>query len=323
VKPRRIVILYGEVAPGAPPDEQDVLVEVEAVEKALKRLGHTVERVPLTLDLLSARVGLRQLSPDLVFNLVESIEGKGAWACVGPMLLDAMHLPYTGSGLSGMVLSGDKLFAKRVMEAAGIPTAPWMEAETAVNGIGADQRFIIKSITEHASIGIDDDSVIDLAAVHETLAARGSGWFAEAYIEGREFNVSVLEGPGGPQVLPIAEIVFDDFPAGKPRIVNYAAKWQEDSFDYRHTRRVFPPGADDRELHAMLVQAALACWRHFEQRGYTRVDFRVDAMGRTFVLETNANPCISPDAGLAAAAAQAGLSYVELIERIVLSGLRR
>ena len=124
-------------------------------------------------------------------------------------------------------------------------------------------------------------------------------------------------GPAGPEVLPIREIEFVDYPAGKPRIVGYAAKWQEDSFECRNTVRRFVDPVSEAALCAELGRVSLECWDIFQLRGYARVDFRVDAAGKPWVLEVNANPCISPDAGFAAALEQAGISYADGIERIV------
>ncbi len=116
-------------------------------------------------------------------------------------------------------------------------------------------------------------------------------------------------------MLPIAEICFDGFPRGIYPIVGYKAKWDKDSFEYHHTPRVFPrnlPDALERKIH----QTALRCFRHFMLRDYGRVDMRVDHSGGVYVLEINANPCISPDAGFPAALGQAGIGYEEFVFRL-------
>jgi D-alanine-D-alanine ligase len=110
---------------------------------------------------------------------------------------------------------------------------------------------------------------------------------------------------------------FIDFPPDKPRIVDYSAKWDEDSFEYRNTVRSFEREPGDGPLIARIGERVKACWRLFGLSGYARVDFRVDSAGTPFVLEINANPCISPDGGLVAAAARAELGLVDLVARIV------
>jgi ribosomal protein S18 acetylase RimI-like enzyme len=184
----------------------------------------------------------------------------------------------------------------------------------------------VKSVWEHGSVGIDDDGIVaDARAaarlLAERAAARGGEWFAEGFVEGRELNVALLAGPGGPEVLPIGEIRFQDWPAGKPRIVNYAAKWQADSFEYGHTPRAFDLPPEDAPLLAELGRLALACWRLFDLRGHARVDFRVDGAGRPWVLEVNANPCISPESGFVAMLEEAGIGYDQAIARIVADAL--
>ena len=145
----------------------------------------------------------------------------------------------------------------------------------------------------------------------------GGVCFAEHYIEGRECNLALLAGPHGPELLPPAEIVFDNFPPGMPRILDYRAKWDEQSFACRHTRRSFDFPPADGPLLARLEQLALACWRIFRLNGYARVDFRIDAAGAPWILEVNANPCLSTEAGFCAALERAAIPFREAVRRIV------
>jgi D-alanine-D-alanine ligase len=141
----------------------------------------------------------------------------------------------------------------------------------------------------------------------------GRPLFAEQFIEGREFNLSLLSG----QVLPPAEIDFSSFPPNKPRIVGHQAKWDQGSFEYQQTPRGFDFLATDRPLLECVSELARSCWQLFELSGYARVDFRVDRDGQPWILEVNANPCLSPDAGFAAAVSKAGMTYDEAIQRIM------
>lgn len=118
-------------------------------------------------------------------------------------------------------------------------------------------------------------------------------------------------------VLPVAEIRFVDYPPDKPRLVGYAAKWQVDSFEYLHTPRSFEANRTEPELMARLREVAIRCWRCLGLSGYARVDFRVDTAGRVWVLEVNTNPCLSADAGFAAALDAAGHGYDWGIARIL------
>ncbi|MDP4282161.1 MAG: D-alanine--D-alanine ligase, partial [Bacteroidota bacterium] len=133
----------------------------------------------------------------------------------------------------------------------------------------------------------------------------------------REFNLSILGGKQGPQVMPPAEILFKDYPEGKPRIVGYNAKWTENSFEYNHTPRTFRFKKEDAPLLEELKKIALQCWQSFGLKGYVRVDFRVDRNKKPHVLEINGNPCIAPESGYVAATKQAGLKFQEVIQRII------
>lgn len=323
----KAVLLIGEPAPGASrADEADTLVQAAQVQGLLEAAGWSVCLLELTADLPAAKIALLREKPDLVFNLVESIGGKGDFIHLGPALLEHLGLPYTGCPQSAVYLSSNKVLAKRFLSLAGLPVPAAWDADAhdaTVRGKRQNDEplWIVKSMWEHASLGLDAGSVIPSRAVEALIARRkaryGGEWFAESYVPGREFNLSLLEGSAGPEVLSPAEIVFDAFPMGKPRIVDYAAKWQPDTFEYRNTPRRFGFGPDDAELLERLRGLALETWDLFGMRGYARVDFRVDAAGHPWILEVNANPCLSADAGFMAAAAETGLSDSEVIERIV------
>lgn len=320
-------MLYGQVPADAGPDEQDVLVEVEQVSGALRTLGYETISIRLTLDLGSAADRLRELRPTVVFNLVESINGQDRLLYLATALLDYLGLAYTGSGSEAMFLSSNKVLAKRLLDRVGIPTPEWAGLKAALaGGPGFDPPYLVKTVWDNASQGLDQlftdrdrllNHLSDGTASTATHSLRRGDVFVESYIEGREFNISVLEKNSEPEVLPPAEMLFVDYPVDKPRIVGYAAKWDPTSFDYRHTVRRFDFEGADLTLLDELSDLARACWRELGIEGYSRVDFRVDSCGKPWVLEVNPNPCLSPDAGLAAAAARAGLSYEDLVRRIL------
>ncbi|HPD17109.1 MAG TPA: GNAT family N-acetyltransferase [Planctomycetota bacterium] len=321
----KAVILHGAVPANAPPDELDTLVQAEAVGAALRELGHQVATVPFSLDLGAAQEALRREAPDFVFNLVESVEGAGRLIHLAPALLEFLGLPYTGSSNETLFVTSNKVLAKGILRAHAVPTAPWYTlADLAGDGPVPPGAYIIKSIWEHASVGLDEDAVVVTdrrEALRQACLERSKGpsgeCFAEAFLGGREFNIALLADEAGPQALPASEILFQDYAEGKWRVVGYRAKWQEDSFEYHHTPRRFEFPPEDQPLLATLADAARRCWRIFGLCGYARVDFRLDAAGQPCVLEVNANPCLSPDAGYAATVERAGLRYVDAIQRIV------
>ena len=321
----KIAVLHALIPEGAGTEEQDTLVQAEAILRALSGLGHDARALPFSLDLQSAAQSLRSLSPDLVFNLVEGIDGQGQLIHLAPALLDYLRIPYTGAPASAMYLTSNKLLAKRLMRDRGIPTPPWLAADAPEEQAALNNSAcIIKAVWEHASVGLDEDSIItpaDRNHLCREIAQRQNAWnrefFAERYIDGREFNLSLLAGERGPEVLPPAEIKFVDYPAGKQRVVGYRAKWDEASFEYQHTQRCFSFPAEDQPLLDRISALAETCWQIFGLRGYARVDFRVDATGAPFVLEVNANPCIAPDSGFVAAAERAGFNFIQAVARIL------
>lgn len=322
---QKIVILYSPSADDANDDEKDSEVQMAEVRDELSAWELDVIPMACTLNLAEILQTLQTLKPALVFNLVEAINGQGRLAYLSQALLDVSRIPYTGAGTNATFLTSNKLLAKDKLKAAGIPTARFFsldalkQAPDAVAG-----RYIIKSVWEHASIGIGQDSIVDVtntSALIEKMIAlqpRLSGeCFAEAYIDGREFNISLLAGPGGPQVMPPAEILFRDYSPNQFKILDYTAKWKSDSAAYCNTPRSFDLSASDSPLLDQLKSIALDCWQLFSLRGYARVDFRVDSAGQPFVLEINTNPCISKDAGFIAACQQGGIQYKDVLRQII------
>jgi D-alanine-D-alanine ligase len=314
----RVVLLHDAVGAGSSVDELDVLAQMDAVEGALEGLGHSCERAAFSLDLEAAAARVR--GAGLVFNLVESVGGQGRLVHLVPALLESLRVPFTGCRADATYTSANKVLAKRLMAGAGIATPAWLTRRELERGLDVPRgQWIIKSVWEHASRGLDEGSVVEASGPRELLLELEKRWDAlggeglvERYVEGREFNLSILDG----QVLPPAEIVFEGY-GERVKVVGYRAKWDEASFEYHHTPRRFEHAAGDAELIESLQREALRCWECFGLSGYARVDFRVDEAGRPWVLEVNSNPCLSPDAGFAAAAERGGLSLARAIERIV------
>ena len=320
----KAAVLHGRVLEGAGWDEQDVFVQASAVSQSLAYLGYEPIALSLSLDIAETASALLALRPAFVFNLVEAVEGRGNMIHFAPALLDALNIPYTGAQTEAIFLTSSKITAKKILRAHGISTPEWFFPGDRKPCPLPEGRCIVKSGWEDASIGLDEDSVFftgDYARIHKKIATLkeqfGGTCFAEVFIEGREINVSLLGDGKGTEVLPPAEIIFADYPPDKIKLLGYRSKWVEDSFEYRHTPRTFEFPETDRALLAELSDIARRTWEIFDLRGYARVDFRVDQAGKPWVLEINANPCLSPEGGFTAAAKQAGIDYNGVIERII------
>ncbi len=326
----RAVVLHSAVDPNAPPDEQDVLVQARFVASALAKLGWEAHILPFDLNLEAQRDRLLAADPDVVFNLVETAARHGPPHPPGSGVPGRLGLPYTrqahGSGLPHLPQGA----GQAAHGSHALPTPPALTSPGDWDQWEPEALYIVKSVWEDASVGITQDSVtsfrnprdLETALAKGRRATGGGDVFAERFIDGREFNLSVLAGPDGPRVLPPAEIRFRGFGPDRFAIVDYEAKWDPSSFAYHNTVRSFHFGEEDRFLLHQLRELALRCWDLFGLRGYARVDFRVDTAGRPWILEVNANPCLSPDAGFMAAAAEAALEPEQVILRILEDAVR-
>ncbi|QDU65640.1 D-alanine--D-alanine ligase family protein [Engelhardtia mirabilis] len=327
----RVLILHDGIDGDARPDELDTLVQVASVRGALEACGLIAIAAELPRDPAAARSMLAEARPDVVFNLVESVGGEGCRIHEAPLLLEALGLPFTGAGSGAMRRSSSKLLAKAVLQAAGLPTPGWftLDALRANPDLGARARWIVKSVWEHGSLGLEPSSVIETGdarelarAIGSRLVALGGEAYCERYVHGREFNVALLGGSDGPECLPLPEILFEGVGPNDPRVVGYRAKWDADSAEWNATPRHFAEDPRDAALLERLRDLALATWNAFGLDGWARVDFRVDD-GEPWIIDVNANPCLSPDAGFAATLERAGMPYHEAVRRIVAAGLAR
>ena len=299
-------------------------MEAATVGRALRELGRPAARVPFSLDLRSAARRLRRLAPAFVFNLVESVEGRDRLAYLAPALLDSLGLAYTGSPTEAIFLTSSKLLAKeRLRRGRASPRPPGPRPKRRPPaGFPAPL---------HREIGLG----ARLHRPHRQLGGAGTGraWprscgggpaaggdlFVEAYVEGREFNLALLEGPGRqPQVLPPAEIEFQSFPGrqaadrGLRGQVGKRLRWSSPRPRGASISRTGTGGLLERLAGAGPALLAAFPAARLRPRGLPG-----GPEGRPWVLEVNTNPCLSPDAGFLAAAGRAGLSPTEVVRRIV------
>jgi D-alanine-D-alanine ligase len=323
----KVAIVHDRIGESARVDERDALLQAELVARLLAEAGHASVRLEASSDLDALRARLRAEQPALVVNLVESLDGVAERIHWVPRWLEAAGLPFTGGSSAAIRATSNKLEAKRRLRAAGLATPDWVEPGG--QAPEAPRRWILKPVWEDASIAIDDGAVVEaggaalLRAIGERARAVGRSVFAEAYVDGRDFNVGLLAKPGGFEALPPMEVTFERWPEGKPRIYGFAAKWDPASLEWDRTDHDYGLASREPELAARLEALARDCAAAFGLSGYARVDFRVDASGAPFVLELNSNPCLSPDSGFLEAAALRNLSPRDALARIVAAALAR
>jgi D-alanine-D-alanine ligase len=295
----------------------DIMVQVQAVENSLRELGHDPVPIPFLKDPAAFTEAINRAAVPCTFNLCESVDDNPHLISHPAAILGLLEIPFTGSPSATLTMTTDKLITKRIMQGAGIktPSAVSYQGEKNIQSSGLRFPLILKPQFEDASIGIDQDSVImepdQLLPALQGLYDIYGPILVEEYIPGREFNISLFGYPA-PEIMPPAEIDFSNFPDSLHRIVDYKAKWDSESFEYNETRRIFP---DSLPWHfaSQMASVALECYHLFGLRDYGRVDIRLDKDNTINVLEINANPCISPDAGFPAAVAENQISYTQMI----------
>jgi D-alanine-D-alanine ligase len=202
----------------------------------------------VALDLASIPT-LPSRRPLLVFNLVDAINCNGRFAPLVTARLDTLGIAYTGCSTSALFETLSKVGTKLKLAQAGLPTPVWSTDGRALNPAA---RVIVKAVWEHGSLGLDETSVMRCADAPRVIAVRNlllnTEHFAEAYIEGREFHLALLERISVVKVLPIAEIVFGGLEAHAPEIYGYDAKWTPDSAAYIGTLRRFGLEQQEPEL---------------------------------------------------------------------------
>lgn len=323
----RIVMLFNQpAAPGSTgfaESDAGVMNEVEAAEAALRRRGMTVRRAGVR-RLSDIPPALAAGEERLVFNLVERLDDYFTAFNFVPAVCEALGRSCTGGSTDALSLTLDKWIAKARLLACGVDVA---EAAIWAPGLATPPNLppfplIVKPSSAGGSEGIDSaTSIVRDAAALARAAARVHEQFdqpalAERFIEGREFNLSVIERDGKPEVMPVAEIDFSLFPAGRAHIVDYAVKWIAGTIPGHVSPRKVPADVDAGSA-ARLRSEALKAWHACGCRDYARIDFRMDTAGRTYVLEVNVNPDIQPLAGLPAAIQAGGIPYDDFIMALV------
>lgn len=298
------------------------------VVSTLRALGHEVRPLGVHDDLGDIRRMCEEWKPHIAFNLLEAFNDVTIFDQNVVSHLELLKLPYTGCNPRGLLLARDKSLSKKLLSYHRIPVP-----ESEVFRIGQRVRrpkrlafpLMVKSLTQEASIGISQASVVDsdeklkerVTFIHESI---GTAAIVEQYIDGRELYVGVL-GNQKLQALPVWELFFTNMPPEARRIatdrVKWSVKYQEKYGIDSGAARDLAPAAIDAIQHV-----CKRTYRALELSGYARVDLRLDAEGRPWVIEANPNPQIAKGEDFAASAEAAGLAYDSLIQRIVNLGLR-
>ncbi len=342
-KELRIVVLHNQDFSSSDIDTSsfaaraDILNAAQDVARALAAKGHFVDIQGIDAPHLPELIQRFTLDPpDLVFNLCESLQSDDRHEIVIPALLDLLKIPYTGSGPLALGISLHKDKTQRTLKSAGIPVPAYVvlsedltfptEDIKLVHKHKLQYPLIVKPTRENASVGIDEFSVVtndqDLLSQLERLRSEyKQPLLVEEYIDGKEFNVSLL-GNSPVQVFPLHEIDFTDLPSYHPRIVSYIGKWDKQSPIYLATMPKLSSDLEPQLMHQIMAVAKQA-FHCLELQDYARCDIRLSQKGEPYVIDMNPNNDLSKNAGFAIAAKEAGYSYEDLIERIAFFALSR
>jgi D-alanine-D-alanine ligase len=331
-KLRIVALVHQHLVPPAEIEEgTDILsapwrTEYDVIS-TLTALGHEVTALPVHDDLGEIRRLVTEWKPQIAFNLLEGFDDVVIFDQNVVSHLELLKLPYTGCNSRGLLLARDKSLSKKLLAYHRI-RVPEFEVFRAGRAIRRPKRLafplMVKSLTEEASIGISQASVVDnddklkerVAFIHESI---GTAAIVEQYIEGRELYVGII-GNQTLQALPVWELFFTNMPEGAKRIATDRVKW---SVKYQKKYGIDSGMAEMAEGQAERIQhLCKRAYRALELSGYARVDLRLDQAGNAWVIEANPNPQIAKGEDFAASAAKVGISYETVLQRIINLGMR-
>lgn len=322
VPPLKIAVLHYQPA-GDPMDPV-----VEHVAAALQELGHTPVTVGVhdrVFDLLNE---LDKTHADLVFNVCETFADDYRLEVNVAAVMEMARLRFTGSGTAGLLLAQDKILTKQLLGYHEVPTPNFLTFDgEAFEAFGRMQfPLIVKPARTDASLGIGKHSVVKdwdeltrrVRDIRKTFADEA---LAEEFIDGREVYVGVVGTPTRPEILPIVELDFGNWKEGEPRVSDREVKFGPET---EGSPRLKIAADISTDLRARIERSALLAYRALKIQDYARVDFRISAKtGEPFVLEVNPNPYLEKQSELAMGAKERGLTYTQLIARIVESAASR
>lgn len=295
---------------------------------ALRELGHTTEYLALFDDFDLLRQKLESFQPDVIFNLADQFKNNRAFDQNIVSFLEMHGVPFTGCGSTGLTLSKHKGISKKILSYHRIHTPAFAiiaRGKRIARPVKLRFPILIKPLKEEASLGISQASFVStdeqfhdrVQFIHDKFA---NDVIAEEYIEGRELYVSLL-GSQRLQEFPIRELVFKEVPPDEPKIATYKAKWDDAYRERWGLKNQFAEGLDPAVVRD-IQQTCKRIYRLLTLDGYARMDLRLTADNKVYFIEANPNPILAADEDFALSALQGGLSYPQLIERILRHALR-
>ncbi len=290
----------------------------EALIRGLSSLGH--EYLLVDSEEIELRIAELSLRCDIVIDHTDTYRGRGRFRSLVRSILEAHGIAFVGSDARACALADDKDAAKARLAAAGIPTPPGIVAVSPTEPLPdwLVLPCILKPACEHMSRGLvlARDRAEAAAHLADLLSRLAQPILVETFIQGREFAVSVVDGPGGPVILPPLEWKTGDGPYG---VLTEDFKLQVVEPGSRDAARAELAPGELRELEAL----SLAAFRALGLRDYARFDVRLSPGGTFFFMEANVTPSMEPEEALTHSARWAGMDFTSLLERILASAEKR
>jgi D-alanine-D-alanine ligase len=330
---RKVAILYnkdGQVTRGDPQDLLAIQCTITATQnlyKALTSLGYPVVKIPVRGSLEDFENRLRSYSPKetFIFNNCDGFNGNNLGAVQVIRLIERMGFMHTGASADSIELCINKPRCKENLKKSGIPTPHYQVFEKADGEFQLEFPAIVKPSLEDASMGIELCSVVcnreDLyRRVSYIIEEYQQPAMVEQFIGGRELAVAML-GNEIVEILPIAEDDYSAIANPLERLLTYESKWKPKSPYFQNIPSRIPAFLTSKE-EQVVNKVAQDSFRAVGLRDLGRVDMRFDN-GIPYVIDINELPDLSPDAGFWNSARATGLTYPQMVERILLHGLRR
>jgi D-alanine-D-alanine ligase len=330
---RVVALVHRHLIPPATIEEGTDLVSAPwrteyDVVTSLTAMGHEVRPLGVHDDLGEIRRLVEEWKPNIAFNLLEGFDDIVIFDQNVVSHLELLKLSYTGCNPRGLLLARDKALSKKLLAYHRI-AVPEFDVVRLGRPVKRPKRLafplMVKSLTQEASIGISQASVVDnddklkerVAFIHESI---GTSAIIEQYIEGRELYVGIL-GNQVLQAMPVWELFFTNMPEGSKRIATDRVKW---SVKYQKKYGIDSGPAKDlpKDTCDEIQHLCKRAYRALELSGYARIDLRLDTEGKPWILEANPNPQIARGEDFAASAEKAGMTYEAVLQRIINLGLR-
>jgi D-alanine-D-alanine ligase len=332
-KLRVLILMHHYLVPpedvsGEDPSTAEWRTEYDVLSTIRDGLQHDTRALGVRDELGGIRQAIEEFKPDIAFNLLEAFHEIGTFDQNVVSYLELLRQPYSGCNPRGMILARDKALSKKLLHYHRIRVPEFFVVERG-RKVRVPRKLsfplIVKSLTQEASIGISQASVVeDLTKLRERVQfiheSTQTDAIVEQYIEGRELYCAIV-GNQRLQAFPVWEMTFANMPDGQRRIATERVKWsrkyQEKVGIATAAATGLPEGLSDEVQHI-----SRRAYKVLQMSGYARIDLRLRADGKIYVIEANANPQIAKTEDFAQSAIVTGMDYPSLLQSILAAGLR-